>query len=92
MQACLKALPGIADALVIALPAGRSRENEIVALVEGEVDTVTIRKALASDVEPYALPRRILIVDKLPMSAAGKYDRQAAADLFAGVTPPQGQS
>lgn len=83
VQACLKELPGIADALVLSLPAGRSRENEIVAVVEGEVDAVAIRQALASNVETYALPRRIIAVNKIPMSAAGKYDRQAAADLFA---------
>jgi len=54
-----------------------------VAVVAGEVDAVAIRQALASNVETYALPRRIVAVDKIPMSAAGKYDRQAAADLFA---------
>ena len=84
VQTCLKNLPGIADALVLSLPAGRSRENEIVAVVEGEVDAMAIRQALASNVETYALPRRIVAVDKIPMSAAGKYDRQAAEDLFAG--------
>jgi acyl-coenzyme A synthetase/AMP-(fatty) acid ligase len=83
VQACLQELPGIADALVLSLPAGRGRENEIVAVVEGSVDAIQIRQALADKVEPYALPRRIVTVDKIPMSAAGKYDRQAAAGLFA---------
>ncbi len=83
VQTCLKELPGITDALVLSLPAGRGRENEIVALVEGTRDAMEIRQALAARVEPYALPRRIVVVDKIPMSAAGKYDRQTAADLFA---------
>ena len=61
-----------------------SRENEIVAVVEGDVDAMAIRQALTSHVETYALPRRIVAVDKIPMSAAGKYDRQAAEELFAG--------
>lgn len=82
VQACLKNLSGIADALVLSLPAGRSRENDIVAVVESDVDVMAIRQALASHVELYALPRRIVAVDKIPMSAAGKYDRQAAAELF----------
>ena len=82
VQACLQGLPGIADALVLSLPAGKGRENEIVAVVEGSVDAIQIRQALADKVEPYALPRRIVTVDKIPMSAAGKYDRQAAAELF----------
>ncbi len=83
VQTCLKELPGITDALVLSLPAGRGRENEIVALVEGTFDAMEIRQALAAKVEPYALPRRIVAVDKIPMSAAGKYDRQTAAELFA---------
>ena len=83
VQSCMKELPGITDALVLSLPAGKGRENEIVALVEGDVETAQIRLALADKVEPYALPRRIVAVDKIPMSAAGKYDRQAAAELFA---------
>ena len=86
VQACLKDLPGIADALVLALATDRARENEIVALVEAvskeDLDIVAIRQALADKVEPYALPRRMATVDKIPMSAAGKYDRQAAAELF----------
>ena len=84
VQSCLKDLSGIADALVLSLPAGRGRENEIVAVVEGDIDPAEIRQALAEKVEPYALPRRIVTVDKIPMSAAGKYDRQAAATLFSG--------
>jgi len=86
VQSCLQDLPEIADALVLALATERTRENEIVAVVEalskGNVDVVAIRQALADKVEPYALPRRIVTVDKIPMSAAGKYDRQAAAELF----------
>ena len=85
VQACLRDLPGITDALVLALPAGRARENEVVALVEGKIDIVDLRQALSGKVEPYALPRRILNVDKIPISAAGKYDRQAAAALFAAA-------
>ena len=86
VQSCLQDLPDIADAMVLALATERTRENEIVAVVEalskGNVDVVAIRQALADKVEPYALPRRIVTVDKIPMSAAGKYDRQAAAELF----------
>ena len=86
VQSCLQDLPEIADALVLALATDRARENEIVAVVETvskeKVDIVAVRQALADKVEPYALPRRMVTVDKIPMSAAGKYDRQAAAELF----------
>jgi acyl-coenzyme A synthetase/AMP-(fatty) acid ligase len=82
VQACLQNLPGVRDALVLALPSAKGRENEIAAVVEGDVDMSAIRRALAGKVEPYALPRRMLKVAHIPMSAAGKYDRQAAAALF----------
>jgi acyl-coenzyme A synthetase/AMP-(fatty) acid ligase len=85
VQTCLQNLPGIADAIVLAIPVGRGRENEIVAVVEGRLDLAEIRRFLADKVESYALPRRILNVDKIPISAAGKYDRQAAAALFAAA-------
>jgi acyl-coenzyme A synthetase/AMP-(fatty) acid ligase len=91
VQACLQELPGITDALVLSLPAGRGRENEIVAVVEGTLDAMAIRQALSAKVAPYALPRRILAVDKIPMSAAGKYDRQAAAELLTGKRRPPPQ-
>jgi acyl-coenzyme A synthetase/AMP-(fatty) acid ligase len=89
VQSCLKDLPGIADALVLALSTDRARENEIVAVVEavskGEMDVLAIRQALADKVEPYALPRRMVTVDKIPMSATGKYDRQASEAFFTNV-------
>jgi acyl-coenzyme A synthetase/AMP-(fatty) acid ligase len=88
VQACLQSLPGIRDALVLALPAGGGRENEIVAVVEGAVDIAVVRRFLAGKVEPYALPRRLVTVDKIRMSAAGKYDHQAAVALFANHKRP----
>lgn len=88
VQACLKNLPGIADALVLAIAVGQGRENEIVAVVEGDVDIAAVRRSLTGKVEPYALPRRIVSVGKIPMTAAGKYDRQAAAVLFADDDKP----
>ncbi len=82
VRACMMDLPDITDALVMSLPAKGARENDIVALVEGHVDISAIRQALSGKVESYALPRRIIAVDKIPMSAAGKYDRQAVIELI----------
>ena len=68
----------------------REREpssDSIVAVVEGAMDVTAIRRALAATVETYALPRRIVAVDKIPMSAAGKYDRETADQLFATENP-----
>lgn len=82
VRARLRQVPGVRDAAVLALSAGRGRENEVVAVVEGEVDPAALRVLLAREVEPYALPRRWKVVERLPVSAAGKIDRPAIRALF----------
>lgn len=78
----LKALPGVRDALVINLPADKGRENEIAALVAGDTDETSIRKALSESLEPYAVPRRIRIVDAIPATRMGKHDRRSIEELL----------
>ncbi|MCJ7830625.1 MAG: fatty acid--CoA ligase family protein, partial [Desulfobacterales bacterium] len=78
----LKALPGVNDAVAISLPVGRGRENRIVAVLEGDLDAAELNEALQDSLEPYARPRSIQVVAKIPVTAAGKYDRQAIAAMF----------
>ena len=69
--------------LVLALADGGSREHRIVALIEGEeADAGAIRAALASRLEPYALPRALKTIDRIPVRANGKFDREAIVRLF----------
>jgi len=83
LRALIKQQPDVADCLVLALAETGSREHRIVALVEGQAaDPEAIRKALAARFEPYALPRAIKTIDRLPMKANGKVDRAAIACLF----------
>ena len=52
-------------------------------MVEGQsIDAEAIRRALASQVEPYALPRTIKAVERMPMKDNGKYDRREILRLF----------
>jgi acyl-coenzyme A synthetase/AMP-(fatty) acid ligase len=78
----LKNQPGVADAVVFSLAAESGRETEIVAVVEGEAETGSLREALRARLEPQALPRRIKVVTQMPMLATGKYDRQGLRQLF----------
>jgi acyl-coenzyme A synthetase/AMP-(fatty) acid ligase len=79
----IKQQPGVADCLVLALAEAGGREHRIVAVVEGQsVDVEAIRRALASQVEPYALPRVIKTVERMPMKENGKYDRREILRLF----------
>lgn len=82
VQEQVKNQSGVRDALVISLPVGRSRENQIIAVVEGDVDPVELNRSLSTCLEPYALPKRIKVVGEMPMTEAGKYDRMAVKRLF----------
>ncbi|MBT8342744.1 MAG: acyl--CoA ligase [Desulfatitalea sp.] len=77
------AYPGIRDALVIALPVGAGRENQIAAIIEGEVSMDGLNRYFAKHLEAHARPRRIKTVQSMPVTSAGKYDRKAIVRLFA---------
>lgn len=78
----VKKQAGVRDVLVISLAVGKSRVNQIVAVVEGEVDIAALHLSLSVCLEPYACPRRIKAVSQMPMTANGKYDRVAIERLF----------
>jgi acyl-coenzyme A synthetase/AMP-(fatty) acid ligase len=83
IQDVIKKQPHVADCLVLALAEPGGREHRIVALVAGEAaDIEAIRKTLATRFEPYALPRTLKKVSRLPMKANGKYDRTAVISLL----------
>lgn len=78
----LNELPGVMDCVVISLPVHRGRENAIAALIEGNLDKADLRLSLSDVLEPYALPRSIKIVDNMPYTATGKYDRKTIEQMF----------
>ncbi|MEZ4527368.1 MAG: fatty acid--CoA ligase family protein [Desulfobacterales bacterium] len=80
----LKQIPGIADAVVISLPDASGRENDLAALVQGNMDLETFRNAASQVLEPYAMPRRVCFVEKIPRTSAGKCDRSAMVKFFQG--------
>ena len=80
----IRAQPGVSDCLVLALPASGGREHRLVALVAGDAVTPeALRPILAARFEPYALPRAIQVVDRLPLKDNGKVDHAAVLRLFA---------
>lgn len=79
----IKEEAGVTDCVVLALPEAGGREHLVGALVQGEgADLDAIRKKLGESLEPYALPRRLKKVDRLPMSPNGKFDLPAIMQLF----------
>ncbi|MCJ7541140.1 MAG: acyl-CoA synthetase, partial [Desulfobacterales bacterium] len=82
----LKQIPEVTEVLVINMPDARGKENEICALVQGSIDKDRFMEMASKIVEPYAIPRRIRIVDEIPVSSTGKYDRKVMERIFLTVT------
>jgi acyl-coenzyme A synthetase/AMP-(fatty) acid ligase len=75
-------IPGITDAVAFAIPDGRGRENRICAMVQGKIDIEQLKISISQQVDPYARPRHIRLVEKIPVSASGKYDRKLLETYF----------
>jgi acyl-coenzyme A synthetase/AMP-(fatty) acid ligase len=75
VQTKLKQIPGVRDAVVISLPSGKGRQNELAALVATHFDALQLRRHIAAVSESYAVPKRIVVVEEIPVTSTGKYDR-----------------
>jgi amino acid adenylation domain-containing protein len=77
IEAMLREQPGIRDAIVLAVQASDG-EPELEAAVSGSgCATQQLYSALGDRLPPYMLPRRIVILDELPLNPNGKIDRRA---------------
>ncbi|GAA5185404.1 D-alanine--poly(phosphoribitol) ligase [Rugosimonospora acidiphila] len=77
VEAALRRLPGVRDAIVLAVPAAGG-ELELAAAVTGrECLPERLYAALGDDLPSYLLPRRITVLDQLPLNANGKIDRSS---------------
>jgi acyl-coenzyme A synthetase/AMP-(fatty) acid ligase len=74
---------GVTDCVVRALPEPGGRGHRIGTLIQGETaDTAMIQSKLAEALEPYAVPRRIKKVERIPLTQNGKYDWNAIVRLL----------
>lgn len=85
----IRSLSGVADAHVLAEPVDTARSNELVALVvyPGSVDE--LRERVAEKLEPFAMPRRFVVVDRIPTTAVGKRDTRVIAALLRAAPDKQ---
>ncbi len=73
----IRRIPDVADAYVTALPLRQARQAEIAALVVSDLPAGDLRAAIRSMGGPAAeRPRRIRIVEAIPMLPNGKIDRE----------------
>ena len=87
VQNKLKQMPGVRDAVVICLPTGKGRQNELAALVATHLDVPQLRRHIAAVSETYAVPRRIAVVEEIPVMSTGKYDRAGIERILRTLDP-----
>ncbi|MFF2650709.1 amino acid adenylation domain-containing protein [Streptomyces sp. NPDC058045] len=104
IEAALEAHPAVARAAVIAV--GERTARRLVAFAVPQDPAPAVEPALAEDllgslaerVPAYAVPSRVLLLPALPLTANGKTDRAALADLAGPGTaataaePPRGET
>ncbi len=84
IQHKLMKIKGVKNILVFSVPGDTGRENEIAAILEGTITEADVRAFASENLEPYAMPRRIKIVDKIPVSATGKYNLNFIKEIKQG--------
>ncbi|MBN1534026.1 MAG: acyl--CoA ligase [Spirochaetes bacterium] len=82
VQEKMKKIAGVTDAYLVSFRGRSGRESEIHALIEGTVDEAAVRREAAALLEPYAMPRRIRVVDRIPLLSTGKYDRKTIEEML----------
>ena len=75
-------IEGVTDAVVFAMEDEKGRESRICAMVQGKIDKKYLIDTISQQVEPYAMPRDIRMVEKIPVSSSGKYDRKSLEKYF----------
>ncbi|WP_280501182.1 amino acid adenylation domain-containing protein, partial [Nocardia farcinica] len=80
VEAGLLGLPAVTGA--VAWSDGRELRAAVTA-TDG-VDGETLREQLTEALPPHMIPRTVAVLDALPLTANGKYDRAAAATLVTG--------
>ena len=91
VEAAVKTHPHVYDAIVVGLPDERFGER-VAALVRlrDEAPDLTLDGLIEhcrDHVAGYKVPRQLLLVDEIPLTAAGKPDTKAAKTLFTGQPP-----
>jgi amino acid adenylation domain-containing protein/thioester reductase-like protein len=81
IEARLREYPGVVEAVAVARtnPTGETELDAHVMVAGGEVTSGRLRTHLQSVLPPAAVPGRVNVVERLPLTAAGKIDRRALA-------------
>jgi acyl-CoA synthetase (AMP-forming)/AMP-acid ligase II len=84
VERVLRDIPGVRDVRVLAAPDPR-RGQQIVACIVADaaqrLSVLAIRRLCSARLASYKIPRTIVFLDALPLTARGKVDRAALDDL-----------
>jgi fatty-acyl-CoA synthase len=90
MEAALMALPQVAEAAVIAVPDPKWQERPLACVVlraGADLDVEAMRAHLiAAGFAKWQLPDRVELVNAIPRTSVGKFDKKALRAQFAEVT------
>ena len=87
----LREMPGVADARVVAAPDARRGQQLVACLVAASGSAPTaleVRRHCAARLAPHKIPRAIVFLDAIPVTARGKTDRAALDDLVRARLAP----
>jgi fatty-acyl-CoA synthase len=86
VEAAVKAHPAVYDAIVVGVPDDRFGEQvAVIVHPKSSPEGVTLESIQAhcrSVIAGYKVPRQMILVDEIPLTAAGKPDSKAAKALF----------
>ena len=85
VEEVLKAMPGVADARVVGADDPRRGEQIVACVVaeqQGSLAALAVRRFCAARLAPHKVPRAIVFVDAIPVTARGKIDRAALAGII----------
>ena len=84
VEAVLKSLPQVVDAIVVGIPDARLGQA-VAAVVQpapgASLSALDLESAVREHLAGYKAPRRIVLVDEIPRSPNGKADLARARDL-----------
>ena len=99
VEQIVRGIPGLAGAVVVAVPDERWGEASVVVCARGDLlrrsdaDHLAVaRDAVAAEIGAHARPTRLVLVDELPALTSGKPDREAIRRALADDALPPGQS
>jgi acyl-CoA synthetase (AMP-forming)/AMP-acid ligase II len=83
VEQVLRTMPGVRDVRIVAAPDTRRGQQIVACVVTSDiaVTPLAVRQFCAARLAPYKIPRSVVFLNAIPLTARGKTDRAALDDL-----------